>query len=239
MTRLDRARTDYDRDGHAVFTQALPKQMLLDLRLALSHHFNLGRQRTIATQPFDISTLVPAARRVKAVPHLAEIARYLLRAERANIWHDQVIIRPPQIGVESGWHQDFAFWPMKRPTALTCWIPLHDVDKTTGCLRFMRGSHRWGNRPSIVPRTIEQVFELSPDQEPDRRSVELPMRLGDCDFHHGLVFHGAPPNTSDQYRLTYKIIFMDANSEIGEDVFARAAGSVQPTVSAEGSPQLV
>ena len=38
-------------------------------------------------------------------------------------------------------HQDFPFWPMETPDAISCWIPLTGANMKNGTLGFVPGSH--------------------------------------------------------------------------------------------------
>ena len=40
--------------------------------------------------------------------------------------------------------------------------------------------------------------------------VTLPLRAGDCTFHHGWCAHRASANETDEPRVAHAVIFMDA-----------------------------
>ena len=55
------------------------------------------------------------------------------------------------------------------------------------------------------PRSL---FTLCPELEWTER-VTVPLRAGDCTFHHGRCAHMATPNMTDVPRVAHVIIYMD------------------------------
>ena len=50
-----------------------------------------------------------------------------------------------------------------------------------------------------------------PDIEWSSR-ITIPLQAGDCTFHHGMTFHTAGPNQSDQWRVAHVVIFIEAQA---------------------------
>ena len=197
----------YASEGHAVDVAALDPALIDHLRMSIEAQFDVDDARPLTLSQFNIRALVPMVMEIVTAERLLRRARELLGAPKIRLWQEQIIVKPPRVGAETGWHQDYAYWPMVTPTAVTCWIPLHDVDLRTGSLRFFPGSHRWGNRPSLLPKSTEEVRCLARTPQAVH-SVDQPMRKGDCSFHHGLVFHGASANASSKHRLAFKAVYM-------------------------------
>ncbi len=121
-----------------------------------------------------------------------------------RFWHDQLFCKPPHHGGVVAWHQDYSYWTRTRPMAhLTCWIALDDADEENGCLHYVPGSHEWPLLPitGLAGNMDEIRTVLTPDQEAqfDRR-VAVPLRKGECTFHHPLMVHGSFENRSDRPR---------------------------------------
>ena len=58
-------------------------------------------------------------------------------------------------------------------------------------------------------RDRSDFFSAAPDLTYERR-VTVPLRAGDCTFHHGSVAHTANPNDTDEFRYAFVTIYVDA-----------------------------
>jgi ectoine hydroxylase-related dioxygenase (phytanoyl-CoA dioxygenase family) len=157
----------------------------------------------------------PGVREYVLNPRIGEIARKLARTSRVRLWHDHALIKYPQDSKATAWHQDWVYWPMDRPGALSCWMALDDVTIKNGCMSFIPGSHKLGplNPVDLGNTTDESMLELFPEeQRKNFRPVAMPMKAGSCTFHDGLTFHYAGPNVTDAPRRAMVTIFMPAGT---------------------------
>lgn len=144
---------------------------------------------------------------------LAEIARKLTGSPYVRLWHDHALIKMPGDSKASPWHQDFPYWPMNEPGALSCWLALDDVDERNGCMQFIPGSQNFGTLPPINLVTPEDINQYVPEEK--RGNVEpvvCRLKAGSCTFHNGNTFHYAFPNTTDRPRRALVIIYMPAGT---------------------------
>jgi ectoine hydroxylase-related dioxygenase (phytanoyl-CoA dioxygenase family) len=115
----------------------------------------------------------------------------------------------PRDSKPTPWHQDFPYWPMNEPNALSAWIPVQDVDKDNGCMMFVPGSHKLGKLTGIYLVNPQDIFEFEESAELNKtKPVIVPLKKGSCTFHNGLTFHYAHANGSDQPRRVLAIIYM-------------------------------
>jgi len=133
----------------------------------------------------------------------AGIAKDLMEASGARLWHDQALFKEPHGRVTDA-HQDISYWPINEGEfTTTMWLALNDVPKEKGCLYFYPGSHKFKEKeyvdifknphhPEIV-KGIEKIF--------------TPIHAGDATFHSGLTFHGAGQNISEEKREGMTIIY--------------------------------
>lgn len=202
----------YDRDGFAVLRQCVPTPLIAALRQDFVDAYRTeicGGQEVAETGLWKRFT---SADRIWRLPTLIEVVQGLLQYERLRLWQDQIIIKRAFEGSPTEWHQDAPYWPMKEPKALTCWIPLSNVDEDSGCLRFVRTSHLSVIRPQVLPL----VLSTSSCCFGNNNALELnqgllqsaSLAVGDCTFHSGLVIHGSNANRSDRARVAYKIVYM-------------------------------
>ncbi|MCS7192157.1 MAG: phytanoyl-CoA dioxygenase family protein [Armatimonadetes bacterium] len=140
---------------------------------------------------------------------LAKIALRLSGSKAVRLWHDHALIKMPKDSRETAWHQDFPYWPMNESGALSCWIPLDDVDENSGCLCFIPKSHKVGKLEPISLTDPQDIFKLAPEGTLEETTpVVMRLKAGDCSFHNGLTFHYAFPNRSEKLRVAFAIIYM-------------------------------
>ncbi|MEU6714051.1 phytanoyl-CoA dioxygenase family protein [Nonomuraea sp. NPDC046802] len=99
-----------------------------------------------------------------------------------------------------------------RPIGMTAWVALTDVPIERGCMTYIPGSH-------LMPHERD---ETPPGQSPDpfrwprnmiwEPRVTVPVRAGDCTFHHENVLHMAGRNETDQVRVSLATVYMDADA---------------------------
>lgn len=146
---------------------------------------------------------------------LAGIAARLLGTSGVRMWHDQSLFKEPSGGF-TPWHVDQQYWPMATDLSVTAWIPLQAVPIEMGPLCFGRGSHQ---RKIARELDISDESEKQIQQEVKRQKIEevqKPFALGDVSFHYGWTLHRAGPNTTDQAREVFTVIYMDSEMTLAE-----------------------
>jgi ectoine hydroxylase-related dioxygenase (phytanoyl-CoA dioxygenase family) len=164
----------------------------------------------------------PEYRDALSSPLITGAARELMGATAIRLWHDQVISKPPGENKLFSCHHDFYFWPLDRPTMITCWLALDDATPENGCMHVVPGSHR-DPRFQPVDCDLSEDIHLSPApmgpgapasfydavrtyQAKD--AVPVALRAGECMFHHCLNYHLTPQNRTDRQRRAFVMIFM-------------------------------
>ena len=125
------------------------------------------------------------------------------RAAAAKILNtDPVLLQDIYLIKEPGqqrfaWHQDFPFWPIDKPLALTCWIPLFDSAEGAGNLQLAPRSHQIGVHGAIdLHREIPQAAgEERVDVEAQFSVVEPAFAAGDALLFSPLLYHCSGPRT--------------------------------------------
>ncbi len=84
--------------------------------------------------------------KIDADPVIAGMARQLLGSEGVVLMEDGAVIKKPVVGGKLAWHQDYAYWPLATPAAVTCWIALDDVGGENGGMMVAAGSHSLGEK---------------------------------------------------------------------------------------------
>lgn len=144
-------------------------------------------------------------------PRIVQAAR-MLAGVPLRLWHDHILIKNPGKSTPTQFHQDQPYWPhLGGENSLSLWIALRDVPVERGCMTFIPAQH---NRRDLAAQDLKNprsLFALAPDMEWAER-VTLPLRAGDCTFHHGRCPHMANANTSDDTRVSVAVIYVDADT---------------------------
>lgn len=129
-----------------------------------------------------------------------------------RLWHDHVLCKDPHNGAATEWHQDQPYWPHGNSAhPISAWIALCDVPADKGCMSFIPKAH---HRTDLAVQDLSDkrsMFGRAPDLE-FQPKVTLPLRAGDCTFHHGRCPHMAGPNETDEYRVAHVVIFVDRDT---------------------------
>jgi ectoine hydroxylase-related dioxygenase (phytanoyl-CoA dioxygenase family) len=139
---------------------------------------------------------------------IAAIAERLAGA-RLRLWHDQLLIKQPQVSTPTEFHLDAPYWPHRGASHwITAWIALVDVPVERGCMTFIPGSHRAEAFAAVDLEDPNALMSAVPELRWQPR-VTVPLRAGDLTFHHGVTAHAALPNLTDVPRIAHAVIFMD------------------------------
>lgn len=166
---------------------------------------------SIFTQIVNVWQQDEAMRALTLHPNVGAVAERLAGIP-LRLWHDHMLIKQPHNNAATHFHQDQPYWPYATTRhALSAWIALVDVPVERGCMTFIPHSH---NRDDLRPQDLaneDDLLSLWPELV-WRERVTIPLRAGDCTFHHGLCPHMATPNFTDQARFAHIVIFMDADT---------------------------
>ena len=94
--------------------------------------------------------------------------------------------------------------------AITVWVALDRVDEENGCLRYVKGTHLRGLRPSA--RSPNGFFpDVVADFGVEDAAREVPVRTdpGDAIVHHPLTIHLSAGNASRRERNALVFTYFD------------------------------
>jgi ectoine hydroxylase-related dioxygenase (phytanoyl-CoA dioxygenase family) len=146
--------------------------------------------------------------KVDSNPVIAGMARQLLGSKEVVLLEDGAIIKKPVVGGKLAWHQDYAYWPLASPAAVTCWIALDDVSSANGAMQVAEESHKLGEKlpvefgdgSSFMQDERPGLGEVRPPEEVGLKAVAYELKAGECGFHHALIWHASGPNTTPDSR---------------------------------------
>lgn len=144
-------------------------------------------------------------------PKLARWAAALSGASLIQVFGVQLLCKPPESGAGGniGWHQDDTYWDRWwTGEAFTAWVALGEVPVEAGAVRFVRGSHRWGNlgASDFHGTDLEALRSRYAIPEGARwEEVAAALPAGGVSFHHRLTVHGSGPNSSSASRRSLAV----------------------------------
>lgn len=213
--RLDEATIAFYREnGFARIEQVLtPKEIEYFRRAAFAviERMSSYRSDAILDQRVNVWRQDQALGGLTLHPRIAACAEQLAGAP-LRLWHDQLLVKHPGESAATEFHQDQPYWPHDESySPLSAWVALVDIPAERGCMSFLPGSHHLRHIPRHELNSAQGLFDLAPDLRFSPR-VMLPLRAGDCTFHHGRTAHFASPNRTADPRLAHAIIYVDATT---------------------------
>ncbi|MEK7413177.1 MAG: phytanoyl-CoA dioxygenase family protein [Planctomycetota bacterium] len=177
------------------------------------HHFalfgNEGRpDQPVVHQLLGPEFYAPELKHTVAWANARAILTAILGAEPVGMG-GHAICKPPGSPLATPWHQDESYWDSNSYSmSASIWIPLQDVDDSSGCMQFIPGSHLGEilpHRPTNDdPRA--QGLELAPGNWDLSNAISCPLRGGGCTVHGGKMLHYTGPNLAAVPRRAWVIM---------------------------------
>ncbi len=215
-------RTKYQGDGYVVPAWRLPQTKVDAMREALD--------RLIADNPgVRPEKLVSAhieGKNAEGVhgsrafldlardPELVELVSCAI-GEDVILWGCQVFCKPGGDGLETPFHQDGHYWPIRPLANCTVWVALDASTRENGCLRVVPGSHRDRKlfahlREDRTDLVLTQRISDPAFREED--AVDIELQPGQMSLHDIYMIHGANVNRSPRRRAGVAIRYMPGTS---------------------------
>ena len=126
-----------------------------------------------------------------------------------KMFRNSLLMKPPEIGSQKGWHQDSPYWPIEPMELCSCWFALDDATAENGCLAALPGWHKKGPLPHIHA-TDDYVID---EQYVDSSAGGLaPVQAGGGVFFHSVLPHYTAPNRSKKWRRAIALSYMSSKS---------------------------
>ena len=244
------------RDGYLEFGRVIDDQTVEQLRSALDNtiqeeltredysglppEFAFGHDRRGEDGSRPVRAIHQFVNMWKVSPEFAQVMhnplitgaiRELMETQDIRLWHDQVISKPPGDNGHFACHHDFYFWPLDRPSMITCWLALDEATPENGCMHVVPGSHR---DPRYQPITAELTGDLHLSPAPlgpgepgslyndirtwmPEKTKPVVLKAGECMFHHCLNWHLTPHNSTNNQRRAFVTIFMPDGARYKHD----------------------
>ncbi len=166
--------------------------------------------------------VMPMAHKVAADPRILDVVEGIIGPD-IMIWSVEYFIKEPNTQQVVSMHQDLTYWGFGAVDHLvTAWIALSPATPASGCMNFVRGSHKNPILPhedthdpnNLLSRGQEIKVDVAPE---DREAIEI--HPGQMSLHHGLTIHGSDANTTDDRRIACVVRY--CSPEIAQQVADR------------------
>jgi ectoine hydroxylase-related dioxygenase (phytanoyl-CoA dioxygenase family) len=175
---------------------------------------------------------IPEFRRFVLESDAAEIAARVMESNRAQFFHEHVLVKEPATAKETPWHQDIPYYCVDGEQTVSFWVPLDPVPVETS-LQIIKGSHRWDRLVRPVKwlddddfYEDERVFMDVPDVAADPAAYEIlawALEPGDAVLFSYKAAHGAAGNLTGARRRAF------SHRWLGDDVrFADRGARTSP-----------
>ncbi len=160
--------------------------------------------------------VMPLAARIAQDPRVLDVVEGVLGPD-IMIWSAEFFIKEANTVQTVGMHQDLTYWGMgETPDQVTAWIALSPATERSGCMDFVRASHKNPILPhtdtysetNLLSRGQEVAVEVA---ETDKTHIEL--APGQMSLHHGLTIHGSGPNQSEDRRIGLAIRYLSPGAQ--------------------------
>ena len=118
----------------------------------------------------------------------------------ADIYFNQVVIKPPEVGQSFAWHQDSGYVNTVPQAYITCWTAVSRTFVDNGCIWIIPGSHKLGLVEHVRDQELNALVAQFAD---DSGAIPVEMEAGQVAVFSSLMLHRSGANTSDEVRLGY------------------------------------
>ncbi|MEM6634360.1 MAG: phytanoyl-CoA dioxygenase family protein [Pseudomonadota bacterium] len=206
----------YQKDGFLFPLSVLSAEKAADYRRRLEA---IERDWLSADLPLPLNSykrvnaqaVLPMAYEIGAEPTVLDVIEGILGPD-IMLYSVEFFIKEPQTRHVVTMHQDLTYWGMGGTSGMvTAWVALSAATPASGCMNFVRGSHK----NSILPHAdtfdddnlLSRGQEIAVDvREEDKTAIEI--HPGQMSLHHGLTIHGSGPNQTDDRRIAAVIRYV-------------------------------
>ncbi len=225
----DKEVSHYQREGYVIPAFRLSMERVSELRLALDEL--IARNPGVRPEHLVSAHVAnPGAEGVKGSkvfldlamdPAMIDLAESVIGPDIV-LWGAHMFCKPGGDGLETPWHQDGHYWPIRPLATCTIWVALDASTRANGCLQVIPGSHK--NR-ELFPHMTEDRKDLVLDQKlqastfDESKAVSLELEPGQMSMHDVFMIHGASVNQSPNRRAGLAIRYMPASSLFDRTIF--------------------
>ena len=160
-------------------------------------------------------------------PELVELISSAI-GEDVILWGCQVFCKPGGDGLETPFHQDGHYWPIRPLATCTAWIALDPSKRENGCLKVVPGSHSRKHLFDHLREDREDLVLTQRIKDPafnEADAVDIELEPGQMSLHDVYMIHGATVNRSPMRRAGVAIRYMPGTSVFERDLIPTGSSS--------------
>lgn len=174
---------------------------------ALAHRRRMERaERSFGDLHYQgkVYTILRSPMELASHPRVLDVVSALI-GPNVLLWNGTYIVKEPHSSAHVSWHQDLAYWGLDGDDQVSMWIALSPANSSTGGMRMVPGSHRFGRRShSLTPDDTNVLYQGQTVEDVDEsRAVFCALSPGEASFHHGWTLHSSLPNRSGNRRIGF------------------------------------
>ena len=228
MARLSsREKDSYARDGYVVPAWRFPEGRIDEMRAALdkliADNPGVRPEKLVSAHLENGSEGVKGSRAFLELardPDLVELISDAI-GEDVILWGCQVFCKPGGDGLETPFHQDGHYWPIRPLATCTAWVALDPSRKENGCLKVVPRSHAEKKLFSHLREDRQDLVLTQRIKDPafdESTAVDIELEPGQMSLHDVYMIHGAKANTSGKRRTGAALRYMPSTSVFERDL---------------------
>lgn len=212
----------YDQDGYYFPVQAISSEQAQSYREKLEAaekqvQEDPAKKKLMQLQP---AAVLDFADEIARLPSIVNPVTEIL-GENVLLWNATFFIKEAQSPSFISWHQDLKYWGMDEHHEVTAWLALTNVTTATGCMKFVPGSHTLDmvehvdtfEEDNLLSRGQEIAVDVNEDE-----ATHVQLKPGEMSLHHGKLFHGSSPNTTDDRRIGLALRYISTDMKQTADL---------------------
>ncbi len=233
MARLSSAeKSFYAEKGYVVPAWSFPRARIDEMRGALdkliADNPGIRPEKLVSAHLENGREGVKGSRAFLELAQDAQLVELISDAIGADVilWGCQVFCKPGGDGLETPFHQDGHYWPIRPLATCTAWIALDPSKKENGCLRVVPRSHAGKELFPHLREDREDLVLTNRIQNFDESSaVDIELEPGQMSLHDVYMIHGATVNRSPMRRAGVAIRYMPGSSVFDRELMKPGSSS--------------
>ncbi len=233
MARLSSAeKSFYAEKGYVVPAWSFPRARIDEMRGALdkliADNPGIRPEKLVSAHLENGREGVKGSRAFLELAQDAQLVELISDAIGADVilWGCQVFCKPGGDGLETPFHQDGHYWPIRPLATCTAWIALDPSKKENGCLRVVPRSHAGKELFPHLREDREDLVLTNRIQDFDESTaVDIELEPGQMSLHDVYMIHGATVNRSPMRRAGVAIRYMPGSSVFDRELMKPGSSS--------------
>jgi hypothetical protein len=233
VARLSSAeKSFYAEKGYVVPAWSFPRARIDEMRGALdkliADNPGIRPEKLVSAHLENGREGVKGSRAFLELAQDAQLVELISDAIGADVilWGCQVFCKPGGDGLETPFHQDGHYWPIRPLATCTAWIALDPSKKENGCLRVVPRSHAGKELFPHLREDREDLVLTNRIQDFDESTaVDIELEPGQMSLHDVYMIHGATVNSSPMRRAGVAIRYMPGSSVFDRELMKPGSSS--------------